>query len=53
MNNDAFFLIEGPELEYRRSRNRKAIAGRRGQRSRSSWLRRLADNDPGLSHKSD
>jgi hypothetical protein len=30
------------ELDYRKSKARKAIAAQRGGRSRSSWLRRIA-----------
>ena len=50
INNDSFFV--GPELDYRRSRNSRAIAAtRRSGRSRASWLRRLAATDPSLRDK--
>ncbi|WP_281370697.1 hypothetical protein [Nocardioides stalactiti] len=35
------YIIQS-EMEYRRDKNRKAIAAQRGGRSRSSWLRRVA-----------
>lgn len=35
------YLIQS-EMEYRRDRTRKEFVARRGGRSRSSWLRRLA-----------
>lgn len=43
MNSDAFFAQ--PEIDYRRDRVRKSVAASRGNRSRSSWLRRIAAAD--------
>ena len=51
MNNDAFFF--GPELDYRRDRNRREIAEARSGRSRTSWLRRIAAADRNLRNSQD
>lgn len=45
-NNDR--LIQA-ELDYRRTRARRAIAASRAGRSRTSWLRRLAAADKSVS----
>ena len=33
------------ELEYRKDRTRKGIAAHRGNRTRSSWIRRVAASE--------
>ncbi|WP_188111240.1 hypothetical protein [Nocardioides antri] len=38
---DTYLVLS--EMEYRKDRTRKGIAAQRGGRSRSSWIRRVAN----------
>ena len=43
---DTYFVLS--ELEYRKDRTRRGIAATRGSRSRSSWIRRVANSEKSI-----
>lgn len=43
---DTYLVLS--EMEYRKDRTRKGIAAQRGSRSRSSWIRRVANAEKSI-----
>lgn len=43
---DTYLVLS--EMEYRKDRTRKGIAATRGSRSRSSWVRRVANSEKSI-----
>jgi len=43
---DTYFVLS--EMEYRKDRTRRGIAAQRGSRSRSSWIRRVANAEKSI-----